>query len=156
MRSGLDQNPRCLLQSAQRPQNSALQSALRGDDLCDFKIQQMKSQKKTLSNGLPSTKINKLTKNTQAGNWENNLREVSVHLFVLLLPRSSQRQVGAGRRRRAFGLNHCSLSSHLMVGAEEEEEDSESITCECEEVVSLHVCASAMVQGSGRCLKAAI
>lgn len=97
MRSGLDQNPRCLLQSAQRPQNSALQSALRGDDLCDFKIQQMKSQKKTLSNGLPSTKINKLTKNTQAGNWENKLREVSVHLFVLLLPRSSQRQVGVGQ-----------------------------------------------------------
>lgn len=94
VRSGLDQNPRCLLQSAQRPQNSALQSALNGDDLCDFKIKQMKSQEKTRSNGLPCTKINKLTKNTQAGNWENKLREVSMHLLVLLLPRSCQRQVG--------------------------------------------------------------
>lgn len=48
-----------LPQSALRPQNAALHSALNDNDLCGFRTKQMESQEKTLSNGLFGTKNKK-------------------------------------------------------------------------------------------------
>lgn len=107
-----------LQQSVLRLQNTAPQSALNDNDLCGFRIKQMKSQKKMLSSGLLIAKIKK-AKNTP------KLETEKIHLqryqcicssFTLLISWGTCMCQAGCWTWWVFDLNQYNLRRYLVVG----------------------------------------